>query len=332
MSGKIKSTFVILSLLLLFSMTLVMGIRLVFPFHCNAVQTTEKAEVSSSSPSNLQTAHPNEVKNVSAITAQPEESSQIKPTGIDEKDDEIKLKRQQEREQYLLKQQHKRLQMIEEKAGQKRQQIEADYLRKCRELQTRTEAMIRSLNSQEKIAWVKLNQELKHITTTTKKSTIAVGYTTPDDYTVGYSISDKVSESNVVNNPAQEYAVEQQQITEKENDILKSYKQELLHFQRWREYELAKVEKLEKRSKIYVSSSIRSITKKAKPETPGLVTGIMFSKDKPSILFSNNRRIVYEGDTIYGVTIVKIHKDEVEFTKNGQRWTQKVGETPSQQW
>ena len=89
-----------------------------------------------------------------------------------------------------------------------------------------------------------------------------------------------------------------------------------------RQYELATLE--EKLRESYVPVAI--------PETSGLVRGILYSKTKPSIVIDDKRKIVYEGNTIRGVTIVKIHKDKVEFAKNDQRWTQKVGETLKAHW
>lgn len=68
---------------------------------------------------------------------------------------------------------------------------------------------------------------------------------------------------------------------------------------------------------------INDNTTKSKSETFGLVTGICYSRDKPSAVI-NNKTIVYEGDTIDGVTIVKIYKDKVEFTKNGKNWALKI--------
>ena len=44
------------------------------------------------------------------------------------------------------------------------------------------------------------------------------------------------------------------------------------------------------------------------------------------------RQVAYEGDIISGVRIVKIHKDGVEFEKNGQTWRQKIYEMPSVNW
>ena len=49
------------------------------------------------------------------------------------------------------------------------------------------------------------------------------------------------------------------------------------------------------------------------------VTAILYS-DSPSCIV--NGKIVKEGQVIRGATVVKIHRDEVEFEKDGRRWTQ----------
>ena len=48
---------------------------------------------------------------------------------------------------------------------------------------------------------------------------------------------------------------------------------------------------------------------------PGFVTGIL-----------------YEQDTIHGVRVVEIHRDKVEFEKNGERWSQRIQQTPPAVW
>lgn len=50
------------------------------------------------------------------------------------------------------------------------------------------------------------------------------------------------------------------------------------------------------------------------------ISGIIHSQDKPSAILGG--RIVHEGDTQYGIKIIKIHKDKVEFEENGKRWVQ----------
>ncbi len=52
-----------------------------------------------------------------------------------------------------------------------------------------------------------------------------------------------------------------------------------------------------------------------------IVKGILYTEDNPSAVIGNS--IVHEGETIRGVSIIKISKDSVEFEMNGKRWTQK---------
>ena len=95
-----------------------------------------------------------------------------------------------------------------------------------------------------------------------------------------------------------------------------------VRIQRRRQSELAVLE--EKLKESYMPVAI--------PETSGLVRGILYSETKPFIVLGDKERIVYEKDTIQGVTMIKIHKDKVEFAENDQRWTQKVGEIPKAHW
>ncbi|NQT00693.1 MAG: hypothetical protein HQ580_01575 [Planctomycetes bacterium] len=93
-------------------------------------------------------------------------------------------------------------------------------------------------------------------------------------------------------------------------------------------YYLDKIERLDRPYKSYLSAAVHSIT--GKPA--GLVKSILYSKDLSSTIISENNSILHEENTIHGATIVKIHKDKVEFAKNGQSWTQKVGEPPGLEW
>jgi len=49
------------------------------------------------------------------------------------------------------------------------------------------------------------------------------------------------------------------------------------------------------------------------------ITGILYSEDNPSAIIGG--AIVREGDMIDDVKVVKIHKNSVEFEKNGEKWT-----------
>jgi len=62
----------------------------------------------------------------------------------------------------------------------------------------------------------------------------------------------------------------------------------------------------------------------------GVVGAVVYNDDKPSALIDNT--IIYEGNTIHGVEILKIHTDKVEFTKDQKVWTQSVKQKPNPAW
>jgi hypothetical protein len=62
----------------------------------------------------------------------------------------------------------------------------------------------------------------------------------------------------------------------------------------------------------------------------GTVVGILHSEENSCALI--NHELVHEGDITNGVKVVKIDRREVEFEKNGQRWTQKALANPNPAW
>jgi thioredoxin 1 len=54
------------------------------------------------------------------------------------------------------------------------------------------------------------------------------------------------------------------------------------------------------------------------------ITGIFYTKDDPDPMAIVNGKIVHEEDVIDGVRVLKIHKDKVEFEKEGRRWSQSM--------
>jgi hypothetical protein len=52
------------------------------------------------------------------------------------------------------------------------------------------------------------------------------------------------------------------------------------------------------------------------------LTGILYSEDKPTAIIGG--KIAKEGDIINGMKVVEIHRDRVEFEKDGKKWTQRA--------
>lgn len=62
----------------------------------------------------------------------------------------------------------------------------------------------------------------------------------------------------------------------------------------------------------------------------GTVKGILYTVIDSSVMVDN--QVLREGDTIYGIKIVKIYPKKVEFEKSGKRWVQRVCEYPNPAW
>ena len=62
----------------------------------------------------------------------------------------------------------------------------------------------------------------------------------------------------------------------------------------------------------------------------GMVKGVLCVTDDSSALIDEH--IVKEGETIYGVKVVKIDRDAVEFSKYRKTWRQRVREKPDPAW
>ena len=74
---------------------------------------------------------------------------------------------------------------------------------------------------------------------------------------------------------------------------------------------------------------LRAAAPRAKVPPKGMVTGIVRSGESATAVVG--MQIVREGDTLDGVTVIKIHDDKVEFEKAGQRWTQTLNQPPGPQ-
>jgi hypothetical protein len=120
------------------------------------------------------------------------------------------------------------------------------------------------------------------------------------------------------------FAVAHSLIAERKNQILANLECEAAGLEQQKQYALTDgLAQLEKRLKEEVL--------KPEPEaTHGMVTGVLYSVDKPSAIVDH--KIVHEGDTIHGVTVVKIYKDKVKFSMKGKDWEQQVQQSPEAYW
>jgi len=104
---------------------------------------------------------------------------------------------------------------------------------------------------------------------------------------------------------------------------LEAYTEELVSL-------LASMPKIEKRLKKSVSIENKRASPAPPKARPGLITAILYTISGSSVVIDN--KILYEGDTIHDVKVVKIHQDRVEFAKGPHRWTQQINQTPPPVW
>ena len=95
--------------------------------------------------------------------------------------------------------------------------------------------------------------------------------------------------------------------------------------------QLAEKEEIELDLRKQLRTSSRYIKPGEKPEiTYGLISSILYSGvDTIAVI---DGEIMREGDMLYGIQIVKILRNEIEFAKGRRRWKQRLGESPPNIW
>ncbi|MBN1393008.1 MAG: hypothetical protein JW947_09430 [Sedimentisphaerales bacterium] len=88
--------------------------------------------------------------------------------------------------------------------------------------------------------------------------------------------------------------------------------------------------KLDAVAKLWENRKNAVMGKKIAEKKLGTVTAILHSEENSCALI--NQDLVHEGDITNGVKVVKINRDEVEFEKDGQKWTQKILANPNPAW
>jgi hypothetical protein len=120
------------------------------------------------------------------------------------------------------------------------------------------------------------------------------------------------------------FAVVQSLIAERKSDILAKMVFETADLERQKNYALTvTLPGLEKQ--------LKDNSQKPEPKPAhGLVTGIVYSAKKPCAAVGG--KIVHNRDVVDGVTVVKISRNSVKFSKKSKTWEQKVQQPPASYW
>jgi hypothetical protein len=219
---------------------------------------------------------------------------------------------------------NKRLAEIDKYISQQRIDLENYYRGQLVEITQRAQSEIRLLEAADKAIYAGLDEQAEvakwilHID--------SYGYQAPwylvDNTERTLRLKDDFKGS--IKETPKRFAVAHSRIADRKSDILAKLEWEAVKLQQQKQYSLtAGLAQLEKR--------LKEDALKPQPKVAhGVVAGILYSSDKPAALIDG--KIVHEGDAIQGVTVVKIHKDRVEFAKKSRKWEQKVQQPLASYW
>jgi hypothetical protein len=214
--------------------------------------------------------------------------------------------------------QQEQLEEIEKYISQQRQKIEDSYIGQSADLRLRVEGEIRLLEVVKQAIYAPLDAQAEVAETVLQINNREVllinGHeNAPYDHFEG-----------TTDTSPQRFAVVLSQISEVKNDILAKYEFGAISLEKQKRYALSVgLPELEGKLKENVLAA------KPKP-THGVITGIVYAEEDPSAIIDG--QIVHEGDRIHNVTVVKIHRDKIEFEKKNKKWKQTVQETPGAFW
>lgn len=224
--------------------------------------------------------------------------------------------------QQQVEEQNQKLEEIEKYIARRHREIENYYTNQLIEVKQNSQAEIRLLEVADKPIFASLTGQAE-----VAKVVLHIndyGYQAPWYLEAKAERMLQLKDKYKIEKSPERFAVAQSRIAERKNEILAKLEHETANLERQKNYALTvTLPELEKRLK-------QDLLKPKPKPTHGLVTGIVYSADKPSAIV--DRKIVHEGGVIHGATVVKIYKDKVKFSKNGKNWEQKVQQSPEAYW
>jgi hypothetical protein len=214
---------------------------------------------------------------------------------------------------------------IDKYISQLRQSIESNYAARLTELQERRQAAVRLLDVADKDVYALLAERAQVAKTVLQINDYGFnaprylqakteGLLQPKGLSTHRNLKDRLSQS------CRQFADAECLIAQRKNEVLAGFGWAFAELEKEKKYALSvRLAALEGQLKDSLAAG--------RPEpTHGTVTGIIYSEDRPVVLV--NGEILRQGDKTSGVTVLKIHPDQVEFKKAAKTWTQKVQQPP----
>lgn len=201
---------------------------------------------------------------------------------------------------------------IEEYISARRQSIEDYYTGRLTELRLRAQADVRLLEvaEQPKPDWAGLDEWARFAETILQINGCE---------NKSYGLFEPANKTS-----AERLAIALSRIVNRKNDILADLEWRAIKLEKQKNYALTTgLAKLEKQLQANLQTTETKTTK-------GVIAGIIYSRNDPIAIIDDT--VVHETEAINQVKIVKIHKDRIEFEKNGKTWIQQVQESQQANW
>jgi hypothetical protein len=225
----------------------------------------------------------------------------------------------------------KQIEAIEAKFERKKQEIEEYYADQFRQLQQKVETTLKEYDAADRAAYARFTEQLKNTISISSGYSRISGYVSPYGSVSAHGYYDGTTYTRVAGAPSAAYGRHVQGMNKAVDNLMNEYELEFEHLQRRRACDLDDLEKEKKLALAAVRSQIASQSVQPVSSTGhGIVTGILYNEGSPLIVIDGE--IVRESQSIYGVKVVKINHDSVEFEKSGVRWSQRVNEPSSANW
>jgi len=219
------------------------------------------------------------------------------------------------------------LRAIDTYAVQERQKIEAWYASELTSLKAQVERILQDLNGEDKLAWSRFYQRANETWSTTRGYEDTSVYDFGTGFSSGSGFRSQTTQTFVKGNPAGEYEATLNWIKEAK----RTTQQDFVNIQNrlaWlREQKLAAVQTEVARRKSVVALRRSRVqmetTRKSSGDPTPTVEAVATTVDNRFFALIGDK-FVYEGNTVQGYRVRKIHTDSVEFEKDGKTWVQKV--------
>ena len=222
------------------------------------------------------------------------------------------------------------IEAIEAEFEGKKQKVEEYYTNQFLRLRENVEISLKKLDIADKSAYAHFIEQLNNTTSESIGYTSVTGHISPYGTVSADGLHIGTTKTRVDGKPASDYELKVRELNKSANGLISEYKMDFEHLQRQKEYQLSV---LEKEKKLAIEAVYNYASRSAQPIIPrakGTVTGILYSKEDPSVVIDGE--VLREGQSIRGVKVIKTNRDSVEFEYAGANWSQKVNDPPSTNW